>query len=100
MKRMKKLIISTLSIIAVCMAINFAVITAKSENTPTTGNRTYIIRNYDGKVACFEEDSTSPFLVTEVDVTTLPPLDRHMLEGGVEVVGARAMSRALEDYKT
>lgn len=97
---MKKLIIATLSIVLVCIAVNFAVITAKSENTPQTGNRTYIIKNYDGKVACFEEDSESPFLITDVQIITLPPLDREMLEGGVEVIGARAMSRALEDYKT
>ena len=100
MKSLKKLIISTITIIAVCIVINFAVITARSEDTPPTGNRTYIIKNYEGKVACFEENSTSPFLVTEVEVINLTPLDRQMLEGGVEVVGARAMSRALEDYKT
>lgn len=97
---MKKLIIITLSIISVCIAVNFAVLTAKSDEQPPTGNRTYIIKNYEGKVACFEEDSSSPFMITEIYVINLPPLDRQMLETGIEVVGAKKLSRALEDYRT
>ena len=98
---MKKLIIITLSIISLCMVINFAVLTAKSdEHQPLNANRTYIIKNYEGKVACFEEDSTSPFIITEIYVINLPPLDREMLEDGIEVVGAKKLSRVLEDYRT
>ena len=98
---MKKLIIITLSIITLCIAVNFAVLTAKSdEHQALNANRTYIIKNYEGKVACFEEDSTSPFIITEIYVINLPPLDRQMLEDGIEVVGAKNLSRVLEDYRT
>lgn len=100
---MKKIIIATAAIILVCFAINFAVLNAKSENTEAsvqTGMKTYIIKEYEGKVACFETYSEKPFLVTEVEVINLPPIDRKMLHGGVEVVGSRALSRALEDYRT
>lgn len=98
---MKKLLIITLSIISVCMIINFAILTAKSdEHQPLNANRTYIIKNYEGKVACFEKDSTSPFIITDVYVINLPPLDREMLENGIETVGSRNLSRILEDYRT
>ena len=96
---MKKLVITTISIILVCVGINLAVINAKSyDEEPVTGNRTYVIREYFGKVACFERDSAEPFIVTERMVKDLPPTDRKMLSNGVEVVGAKSLSRALEDY--
>lgn len=100
---MKKLIIATVAIVVVCFTINSFFLSAKSENsanTNPTGVKTYIIKEYDGKVACFDLDNEHPFLVTEVEVINLPPIDRKMLHGGVEVVGSRALSRALEDYRT
>ncbi|MBQ3691832.1 MAG: hypothetical protein II931_00695, partial [Clostridia bacterium] len=84
-----------------CIAINFTVLSAKSdEHKPTDANRTYIVKNYEGKVACFEEGSTTPFMITEIYVINLPPLDREMLENGIEAVGAKKLSRVLEDYRT
>lgn len=98
---MKKLILVTLSIILVCVGVNLAVINAKSyDEIPSTGNRTYIIKEYYGRVACFEVDSTEPFIITERFVRDLPPIDRKMLLNGVEVVGAKSLSRALEDYNS
>ena len=98
---MKRLIITTVSIVLVCIAVNFAVIKAKSYNDDTpTGNRTYIIKEYQGRVACFETDSSEPFIITERLVKDLPPIDRKMLLGGVEVVGAKNLSRAIEDYNS
>ena len=95
---MKRLIITTLSIIAVCFGINAAAAHAKHTNTPDDCIRTYIFREYNGVVACFEEDEDEPFLVTNVPVKNLTPIDRVLLSAGVEVHGAAAMSRALEDY--
>lgn len=97
---MKRLIIATLSIILVCMIINSAILTVKSEEDPKSVNRTYIIKNYEGKVACFEENSSSPFMITEIFVINLPPLDREMLKDGIKIIGAKNLSRALEDYRT
>lgn len=98
---MKKLITATLCILAACAAINIAVIGAASYGGEEPSyNRTYIIKEYEGKVACFEENSEKPFLVTETLVKNLPPVDRKMLRGGVEVVGAKSLSRALEDYRS
>ncbi len=102
---MKKLIIITLSILVVCAGINIGIACAtdyprEEQTSAEIGSKTYIIREYCGMVACFEEDSDEPFLVTDTPVRNLPPMDRQMLSGGVKVVGARALSRALEDYRS
>ncbi len=102
---MKKLIVMTLSILAVCVGINIVIAYAtdyseEEDVSAEIGNKTYVIREYEGMVACFEQDSDEPFLVTETAVRNLPPTDRKMLAGGVEVVGSRALSRALEDYRS
>ena len=97
---MKKLIIITLSIVVACIIINITVLTARSADEPLNANRIYIVKDYEGKVCCFEKSSNSPFIVTETKVIELPPKDRKMLENGIEVSGARKLSRVLEDYRT
>lgn len=102
---MKKLILATFGILSVCAAINVAMISAKSydgsdDSSQIVGNRTYIVKEYEGKVACFEETADQPFIVTETYVRNLPPNDRKMLSSGFEVVGSRTLSRVLEDYKS
>ena len=99
---MKKLIIAAISIIAVCIAVNAFAAYAWGERGKNIDvndcTRKYIFREENGFVVCCEEDEDEPFLVTEIRVRELTPLDRAMLKNGVEVVGARAMTRALEDY--
>lgn len=96
---MKRLIIITLSVIALLGAINFTVVYARTDAPLPSGNRTYVLREHDGVVACYEEQADEPFLITDVKVIDLPPKDRSMLADGVVVVGSRALSRALEDYR-
>ena len=97
---MKKMILTTLSIIALCTVINYTAVSAKSEPPILSANRTYILREYNGVIACFEENVDEPFLITEVIVRYLPPKDRSMLKSGIKIIGSRALSRALEDYRT
>lgn len=97
---MKKLIIITISVIVACIIINITVLTVRSADEPLNVNRIYIVKNYEGKVCCFEKNSNSPFIVTETKVLELPPKDRRMLEEGIEISGARKLSRVLEDYRT
>ena len=97
---MKKLIFASLAIISLCAVINCSIVSAKTEPMSIPANRTYILREYNGVIACFEENTSKPFLITEVIVRYLPPKDRSMLKSGITVVGSRALSRALEDYRT
>ena len=97
---MKKLILVTLSVIALCTAINCTVVSAKSDASTFSANRTYILKDYNGMVSCFEENADEPFLFFFVKVRYLPPKDRSMLAQGIKIIGSRALSRALEDYRT
>ncbi len=94
---MKKLILAAAAV-AVCVAIGALIGAAHEEPVPGDCNRTYVFRDEGGFVACFELGESEPFLVTDIEVKDLTPLDRVMLRSGVEVYGARAMSRTLEDY--
>jgi len=94
---MKRLIIITLAVLSINFAVNKAIAKAETHQT-VPANRIYIIKEYNGKVACFEKDAEYPFIITEIKVFDLPPLDRKMLSNGVEVNGAKEMSRALEDF--
>lgn len=97
---MKKLITITLLIIGLCTAINITVASAKTEPSTLSGTRVYIIREYNGRVACFEENAAKPFLTTDVRVHSLPYADQQLLSNVIYISGAKQLSRALEDYKT
>ena len=97
---MKKLILITFLIVGICAAINITVASAKTEPDFMAGTRVYIIREYNGRVACFEESAVKPFLTTDVRVNDLPYADQLLLDDGISVSGAKQLSRALEDYKT
>ena len=94
---MKRLICAAALIFSVCAVIGLISAGAKPQADVSDCCRTYIFRSYNGVVACFEEGEEKPFLVTSRKISDLPPLDRIMLAAGVEVVGARAMTRTLED---
>ncbi len=95
---MRKLIITTISIITVCAAVSFLAGKAQAKPEEINYDHTYTFRDCGGFVACYEDDCSEPFLTTTVKVIDLTPLDRVMLRAGVEVTGARAMTRTLEAY--
>ena len=94
---MKRLIIITLAVLTINLAVNKGFAKAETEEA-LSANRVYIIKEYNGRIACFEQYASTPFIVTDIKVLDLPPLDRKMLSHGVEVNGAKEMSRALEDF--
>lgn len=93
---MKKLIAATLALLCVCAAINIYIARAQTSHAPADCSRTYVFGIHDGFVACYEQGADVPFLVTTRAVRDLTPLDRALLSEGVEVYGAREMSRTLE----
>lgn len=94
---MKKLIIAAASAAAICLGANELIAAAKPKPEPADCSRSYIVGEYNGFVACYDIGAQEPFLVTQRKVSELKPLDELLLANGVEVKGARAMSRALED---
>ena len=99
---MKKLIIITVTVILAFTIINFSLITAKSASGDIDAapqSRTYIIGEYNGKVACFEKGTDEPFIITDVYIKYLPERDKELLRDGIELDDAKLLSRVLEDYR-
>lgn len=95
---MKKIIATSAAALAACTVFAKAAVTDTPTEPMSDCKETYILRDYEGYVACFDEGADEPFLVTGTRVSDLRPLDGIMLQGGVEFHGAQAVSRALEDY--
>lgn len=69
-------------------------------STPkTVYEKVYYLKDYNGKIAVYEENSSTPFKVTEEEVAALPVLDQKQLKGeGVKAQGKKELDRLLQDY--
>ncbi len=73
--------------------------TAKEEkNTQNKETEDFIIKEYNGSVAVFENGKNLPFKTTETMVADLPTADRELLKKGINVGSPEELSRILEDY--
>lgn len=58
----------------------------------------FLIKEYNGNVAVFENGKSFPFKTTETMVKDLPVADRELLKKGISVESKEELSRILEDY--
>lgn len=58
----------------------------------------YWLREYEGKLAVFEEGTPQPVQIIDLDVRTLPPYDQGLLQAGIAADSRQELSRLLEDY--
>lgn len=68
----------------------------KSDN-PTT-SISYIIGEYDGKVAVFKENEDSPVEIFNSYTNMLPLEDAQALKNGIKVHSEDELNRIIEDY--
>lgn len=74
------------------------VTTTPKSNVSTTQTR-YIVAEYQGKIAVFNEDNTTPIHVFESPyVRDLPKYDRELLTKGIVVESNTELLKILEDY--
>jgi hypothetical protein len=64
----------------------------------TKSSLSYIVKEYNGKIAVFEEGKNKPFKVTDSSVSDLPEYDRKLLEEGIKATTKQELQRILEDY--
>lgn len=57
-----------------------------------------VLGEWDGRVAVFLPQSTSPEQVYDTWVSSLPDADRARLSDGIAVYSAAELQRAVEDY--
>lgn len=58
----------------------------------------YLIKEYKGNIAVFENGEDKPFRVTDIEVKNLPEADQKELKGGVEAPNDDKLQTLLEDY--
>lgn len=113
---MKKLITVTGCFMFICIIITSVILPsvpktmAKDMNVDTESvvqeesavseisDDSYIIKEYNGKVAIFKKSSENPLLISDVCVNNLPQTDRELLKKGIEVGTQKELNRLIEDY--
>lgn len=77
-------------------ASNTELIESSLENEPE--KITYLVKNYNGKIAVFEKGQNKPFKITSVNIDDLPDADKKILAKGIEAESQKQLSTILEDY--
>lgn len=96
---MKKIILLCLGLFAVvllCIYLPTNNIAPQSEEL--TVSEKYTVREYEGQVAVFSEDSELPVKVFDTSVSALPQCDRELLELGITVETPEELQKLIEDF--
>lgn len=99
MKQIFFIITSVILLISVIISASLS-----SENQPSNAHEnlpqpvTYVLKEYDGKIAVFENDADIPFRITDVYVKNLPQEDRLLLCEGIHAENDSELALLLEDY--
>ena len=72
--------------------------TEPPKDEPTQKNSGYIIKEYKGNIAVFENGEKMPFRTTCITVSELPEADRNLLKKGICASSREEMNAILEDY--
>lgn len=101
--KFKVLKISLFSLICIfCIATLFVNlnndITIYENEEISNQNETYIIKEYDGKVAVFKNKEKTPSTIYESYISLLPIEDQQKLLNGIKVDNTTDLQRIIEDY--
>lgn len=104
---MKKLIVIAGCFIITCILLIVLFNPISNKNTENAADNhkneiksdiSYIVGEYQGNVAIFEENNTSPFRITNVSINDLPASDRELLQKGIHALGQEELNSIIEDY--
>lgn len=65
--------------------------------TVTIDRVKYIMREYNGKLAIFNDDGTV-YKTYEINVELLPEYDQKLLKDGIQITGEEELRARVEDY--
>ncbi len=103
---MKKFIIGSYCFVLICVLVSFVAIPVMNQHSkasqkvePETSDTSlsYIVKDFNGNIAVFENGSNTPFKVTEVCTNTLPKVDQERLAEGIIVHSQTELNTLLED---
>lgn len=95
---MKKIFFLCLGLFAVVLlCLNLPSENTSFQNESLTVASTYTVREYEGQVAVFSDDSEMPVKVFDTAVSVLPKSDRELLELGITVDTPEELQKLIED---
>lgn len=103
---MRKFIIGSYCFVLLCVLISFVAIpiinknstaSSKTETAIPNNSLSYIVKDFNGNIAVFEQNSNTPFKITEVCTNTLPKVDQEKLIEGIVVNSQAELNTLLED---
>lgn len=99
MKKITCLCLGLTAVLMLCLFLPKKNITGSSaERESLTVFGTYTVREYEGQIAVFSEDSTMPVQVFDTSVSALPKSDRELLEVGITVDTPEELQKIIEDF--
>lgn len=89
-----------------CFIVSFGVLPTiknhsnetSSESQSPNSSLSYVVKDFNGNIAVFENGQNSPFKITDVPINSLPYADREILKKGIAVNSKNELNRILEDY--
>lgn len=72
-----------------------------ASDTPNPENKTnliYVVKEYNGNIAIFEDHSDTPFKITDIRLSDLPDGDKKLLSKGIQASNSQELNCILEDY--
>lgn len=69
-----------------------------AENTSYSISSRYTLREYEGQIAVFSDDSEMPVKVFDTAVSALPKSDREQLKLGITVETPEELQKLIEDF--
>ncbi len=101
---MKKQFITAISVIIAIIAIVAIIIYEKKPQNDankvaaTTEHITYVLKDYKGRIAIYENDSESPVTVYEVNTNSLPEEDAKRIRTGIKADNSAELHNLIEAY--
>ena len=99
MKKHRLLILLTVSIFSfIFSAIMRNNIDKQASSEIISVSNYYIVRETDGFIGIYENQSQTPYQILDIVVAELPEKDREMLKEGIVVKSNEELSLLIEDY--
>ena len=90
-------LILSASLIFSAVTLNNAKATSKNVKSSETQEKIYILKDYNGRIALFEEGKSIPLEVYDIFTKSLPEADSEIIKDGLTVNQAD-IQKLLEEY--
>lgn len=99
---MKSLFFTTSIVLLISVIISASLSAATANSNSEIINPpqpvTYIVKDYNGKIAVFENGSDTPFRITDTYTKNLPQEDKMLLSEGIYIDNDKDLALLLADY--